>query len=590
MPLLKTRVIIRGLVSRTDLNGRCGRTTSYDAERDRYAVEIENGGGTLSVRPANLERAGRRQADPGAFRMLLEENALLGFPKMQQMHADLIAAGQSAPTSFDGPLPDGSRHLAGAVVDPSGAVAGVLNTFVPNASGKPDPRTPPLLLTFMQGRHVPDDDNPGAQANWAAAAQRLDWRGHAAAIRAAAVDPIVDVSITVDRPDSPRLLTLQGGCLEVSILLSPCTTSVDPCMAGFDSLLWTSEAHCRSLNGTGAAPSGSASKKGTRKLTCAALVKAIEEERAAESWALALFVANTRSQKSVELSVAAYALLTDFALALNQGRHSSRWQCFAVKHGEALEALGQFSAAAQVYELAADAAVQDPALVGGRAFVPNSLGNLGLAHKRAGDTRQAEAAYQRALKAVDDPTFPPEAYRITRNRIAQRLAQLYRENDAAESTRWLHEIFRIPFTDMELRHRGASCILGWEEGGVPIMRVPSRGRTWRMLTNGHVTEDSPQRPEPAGRAVRRMADDAAEWPNGPSTDSSHSRQLLPNSDATSLTCAHCGQVGPSSRLKRCARCLGPAYCGTECQAKAWPSHKRECRAAAASAAARKSAS
>ena len=45
------------------------------------------------------------------------------------------------------------------------------------------------------------------------------------------------------------------------------------------------------------------------------------------------------------------------------------------------------------------------------------------------------------------------------------------------------------------------------------------------------------------------------------------------------TCDHCGMG--FRKLMRCARCKQTAYCGGECQALAWPSHKKACKAFAA---------
>lgn len=46
-----------------------------------------------------------------------------------------------------------------------------------------------------------------------------------------------------------------------------------------------------------------------------------------------------------------------------------------------------------------------------------------------------------------------------------------------------------------------------------------------------------------------------------------------------------GRGNPSFALRRCTQCRAKAYCSRECQRRAWPQHKRECRALAAAAAA-----
>ena len=50
------------------------------------------------------------------------------------------------------------------------------------------------------------------------------------------------------------------------------------------------------------------------------------------------------------------------------------------------------------------------------------------------------------------------------------------------------------------------------------------------------------------------------------------------------TCDHCGK--DFRKLRQCARCKRAAYCGGECQALAWPGHKKACKAAAKAAASR----
>ena len=58
-PLLGKRVVITG-TSREDLNGRAGIATSFDHDRDRYVVELDDdtdatqGKGKLMLKPGNL--------------------------------------------------------------------------------------------------------------------------------------------------------------------------------------------------------------------------------------------------------------------------------------------------------------------------------------------------------------------------------------------------------------------------------------------------------------------------------------------------------------------------------------------------------
>ena len=41
-----------------------------------------------------------------------------------------------------------------------------------------------------------------------------------------------------------------------------------------------------------------------------------------------------------------------------------------------------------------------------------------------------------------------------------------------------------------------------------------------------------------------------------------------------LFCGYCEQA--CRRVLRCSKCKSVAYCGTDCQRKAWPNHKKRC--------------
>jgi hypothetical protein len=55
MALVGQRVLVKGLVTRPDLNYQVGEASSFDEEKGRYTVEI--GREQVSLRPANLEKA-----------------------------------------------------------------------------------------------------------------------------------------------------------------------------------------------------------------------------------------------------------------------------------------------------------------------------------------------------------------------------------------------------------------------------------------------------------------------------------------------------------------------------------------------------
>ncbi|XP_048238610.1 uncharacterized protein LOC124143036 isoform X2 [Haliotis rufescens] len=62
-------------------------------------------------------------------------------------------------------------------------------------------------------------------------------------------------------------------------------------------------------------------------------------------------------------------------------------------------------------------------------------------------------------------------------------------------------------------------------------------------------------------------------------DNSKSKGTGPNSSretaTTAPSCSTCGMTSPE--CKRCSRCLQVSYCSRECQQKAWPGHKNQCK-------------
>ncbi len=53
-PLLGTQVIIHGLVAKPQLNGRTGKALSFDDEKGRYSVELDDISTTIMIKPCNL--------------------------------------------------------------------------------------------------------------------------------------------------------------------------------------------------------------------------------------------------------------------------------------------------------------------------------------------------------------------------------------------------------------------------------------------------------------------------------------------------------------------------------------------------------
>ena len=59
-PLLGKRVVIQGLQAKPELNGKRGIAGGFDDSKERYAVALEDGGGSFKLRAANLEEAPKK--------------------------------------------------------------------------------------------------------------------------------------------------------------------------------------------------------------------------------------------------------------------------------------------------------------------------------------------------------------------------------------------------------------------------------------------------------------------------------------------------------------------------------------------------
>ena len=54
-PLVGKQVLVYGLVAKPELNNRTGTAASWDSERGRYAVRLQDGS-TVALKPANLRK------------------------------------------------------------------------------------------------------------------------------------------------------------------------------------------------------------------------------------------------------------------------------------------------------------------------------------------------------------------------------------------------------------------------------------------------------------------------------------------------------------------------------------------------------
>ena len=54
MSLLGRRVVIIGIVAKPELNGRTGTALSFDDDKGRYLVELDESSSSLMIKPCNL--------------------------------------------------------------------------------------------------------------------------------------------------------------------------------------------------------------------------------------------------------------------------------------------------------------------------------------------------------------------------------------------------------------------------------------------------------------------------------------------------------------------------------------------------------
>ena len=53
-PLLGRRVLIKGIVAKPELNGRTGTAVSFDDDKGRYSVELDETSSAFMIQPCNL--------------------------------------------------------------------------------------------------------------------------------------------------------------------------------------------------------------------------------------------------------------------------------------------------------------------------------------------------------------------------------------------------------------------------------------------------------------------------------------------------------------------------------------------------------
>jgi ankyrin repeat protein len=54
MPIVGRRVLIVGLVAKPELNGRTGTALSFDDDKGRYSVKLDESSSSMLIKPCNL--------------------------------------------------------------------------------------------------------------------------------------------------------------------------------------------------------------------------------------------------------------------------------------------------------------------------------------------------------------------------------------------------------------------------------------------------------------------------------------------------------------------------------------------------------
>jgi hypothetical protein len=282
-----------------------------------------------------------------------------------------------------------------------------------------------------------------------------------------------------------------------------------------------------------------------------------------------------------------------------------------VRAAEALEARGEFVAAAALYK---SCITDDMRVPGGVSRDPAILWQYyGLALKRAGDIAGAKAAYMSgiALLASGCRVSP----NVPQRRETQRLllfinilnitpAEQYTNvcvpmfEPAVPALRsWGRQLICVHgYTGTWIEHVSSGCRYAVVEDGAIgsaseepgdttsglqcIARLPDRVGAFVPPND----DDHASAPDP-GRHVlvvlpMRAADDSCELETlGARSLLGPGAVLLPK--LIHGTCAACGAV--RAALKRCAACGLVEYCDSACQNTHWRQHKRSCRAAVAAA-------
>jgi tetratricopeptide (TPR) repeat protein len=304
------------------------------------------------------------------------------------------------------------------------------------------------------------------------------------------------------------------------------------------------------------------------------------------------------------LGPALFVLATRLAAPQSGGGHTRESIDALIVEAEALEAAGRFLEAAALYKQCLDANARNPGAHLLR-IPPNMWAYYGLALMRAGRFREARAAYDAGLRALElgcyiEPDTPEwrETMRLRLYRFIVTLGQTMR--DQAVFGEAFLQIF--PEQLKQFQAAGERVSIGGNDETMEIIgEISGRrfGVVHRLETEGPNAglrlgrvEELP-RVNPASTeletpgiwskplSAQRCA--AANLANARENLTKHDMAAVPK--LPQARCALCSEAAS----KRCSACGVPAYCGPACQKAHWKVHKPECKAARAASAAKKAA-
>ncbi len=328
----------------------------------------------------------------------------------------------------------------------------------------------------------------------------------------------------------------------------------------------------------------------------AAIIACIEAQCAPGFVALRIGAARVVSSLSAPLDALVAALET----ARNHGMPTRESLYTRIHQAESLEAHGRFAEAAALYRGTLDEDMRYPELHLLRT-PPLIWSYYGLALKRAGQYQQAGAAYDAGLRALERGCYVKPDTPLWRDSLRLGLLDL-------KVTLWGNFPEHMALRDAALHAMFPEQLkvlqsLGETSYKFDRMKNPNDPRYENVQLSGITTRrrwvmqayDAPRSdPLHAGSCLH----DIVELPPGPppsrtpgdyitrpdvelARDVMRLRSKQEAAPLPKLPASQCASCGASGATKRCSACLGPAYCGPDCQKAHWKAHKAACKAARA---------